>query len=122
MLYGQGRLLGPDLSGSNRKNLDYLLENAIDPSATVGADFRTVVIAMEDGRVLNGVVSQMNERTLTLQSAQEAITIDRQEIEAMKTSQVSLMPEGQLQKLTDEETRDLVAYLMSSVQAPLPPE
>ncbi|TWT31905.1 hypothetical protein Enr8_38300 [Blastopirellula retiformator] len=114
--------MGPDLSGSNRKNLDYLLENAIDPSATVGADFRTVVIAMEDGRVLNGVVSQMNERTLTLQSAQEAITIDRQEIEAMKTSQVSLMPEGQLQKLTDEETRDLVAYLMSSVQAPLPPE
>ncbi|MCC9605091.1 c-type cytochrome [Blastopirellula sp. JC732] len=122
VLYGQGRLLGPDLTGSNRKNLDYLLENVIDPSASVGADFRTVVIAMEDGRVLNGVVSQMNERTLTLQSAQESLTIDRQEIDEMKTSKVSLMPEGQLQKLSDEETRNLIAYLMSSVQAPLPQE
>ncbi|MEW4564788.1 PVC-type heme-binding CxxCH protein [Bremerella sp. JC770] len=122
VLFGQGTLLGPDLTGSNRKNLDYLLENVIDPSASVGADFRTVLIAMEDGRVLNGVISQMNERTITLQSPKETITIDRQEIEEMKTSQVSLMPEGQLQKLTDNEARDLIAYLMSSVQAPLPSE
>ncbi|EAQ81107.1 PVC-type heme-binding CxxCH protein [Blastopirellula marina] len=122
VLYGQGRLLGPDLTGSNRKNIDYLLENVIDPSASVGADFRTVVIAMDDGRVLNGVIGELNERTLTLKSAQESITLDRQEIEEMKTSKVSLMPEGQLQKLSDEETRNLIAYLMSTVQAPLPPE
>ncbi|PQO33669.1 PVC-type heme-binding CxxCH protein [Blastopirellula marina] len=122
VLFGQGNLLGPDLTGSNRKNLDYLLENVIDPSASVGADFRTVLVAMEDGRVLNGVISQMNERTITLRSPQETVTIDRQEIEEMKTSQVSLMPEGQLLKLSDNETRDLIAYLMSSVQAPLPPE
>lgn len=122
VLFGQGTLLGPDLTGSNRKNLDYLLENVIDPSASVGADFRTVLIAMEDGRVLNGVISQMNDRTITLQSPQATVTIDRQEIEEMKTSDVSLMPEGQLQKLSDPETRDLIAYLMSSVQAPLPSE
>lgn len=120
VLFGQGHLLGPDLTGSNRKNIDYLLENVIDPSASVGADFRTVLIAMKDGRVLNGVISQMNERTITLQSPKETISIDRHEIEEMKTSQVSLMPEGQLQKLSDNEVRDLIAYLMSSVQAPLP--
>ena len=55
-LYGQGGEVGPDLTGSGRDNLDYLLENIVDPSATVNADFRMVVVAMDDGRVLNGIV------------------------------------------------------------------
>ena len=55
-LYGSGGDIGPDLSGAGRDNLDYLLENLIDPSALVSADFRMVVVAMSDGRVLNGLV------------------------------------------------------------------
>ena len=72
MLYGVGRKVGPDLTGSNRKNLDYLLENVIDPSASVGSDFRAWVVVLDDGRVLNGVVTEQTERTLTLQTAQES--------------------------------------------------
>ena len=122
VLYGAGRRLGPDLTGSNRRNIDYLLENIVDPSASVGADFRTVVILLDDGRVLNGVVSEQSERTLTLQSPQESITIDRNQIEEMKTTSVSLMPEGQLQKLSPEQIRDLFGYLMGTTQVALPPE
>ena len=55
-LYGYGGEIGPDLTGTGRDNLDYLLENLIDPSAFVSADFRMVVVAMSDGRVLNGLV------------------------------------------------------------------
>ncbi|SFI49237.1 PVC-type heme-binding CxxCH protein [Planctomicrobium piriforme] len=120
VLFGAGRRLGPDLTGSNRKNIDYLLENMIDPSASVGADFRSVVLTLEDGRVLNGVVSEQNERTLTLQSAQDSVTLDRKSIEEMRPTTVSLMPDGLLQNLTPDQVRDLIGYLMSSEQVPLP--
>ncbi len=122
VLFGQGRNVGPDLTGSNRKNIDYLLENIIDPSASVGADFRVLLVTLEDGRVLSGVVSQQNDRTLTLQTPQEAVTIDRQEIETSKQSESSLMPDGLLQNLTQQQMRDLIAYLMSNDQVPLAEE
>ncbi|QDT57228.1 Cytochrome c [Caulifigura coniformis] len=120
VLFGAGRLVGPDLTGSNRRNLDYLIDNMVDPSATVGANFRSVVVVLESGRVLNGVISEQNDQTITLLSAQELTTIDRKEIEEMKTSNVSLMPDGLLQNLTETEVRDLVGYLMGGEQAPLP--
>jgi putative heme-binding domain-containing protein len=120
VLYGAGRKVGPDLTGSNRKNLDYLLENIVDPSASVGADFRVLIVTLADGRVLSGVVSEQNERTLTLQTQQEPVTLDRKEIEESKQSANSLMPDGQLQNFTAEQIRDLIGYLMSSDQVPLP--
>jgi putative membrane-bound dehydrogenase-like protein len=120
VLYGTGRKVGPDLTGSNRKNLDYLLENVVDPSAVVGADFRVLVVTLMDGRVLSGVVSEQNERTITLQLAQAPITIDRKEIEESKQTTSSLMPDGQLQTLTKEQIRNLMGYLMSTDQVPLP--
>ena len=67
-LYGNGGEIGPDLTGSGRDNLDYLLENIVDPSAVVTADFRMVVAAMRDGRVLNGLIKAQSPRTLTLQT------------------------------------------------------
>jgi putative membrane-bound dehydrogenase-like protein len=120
VLYGVGRKVGPDLTGSNRKNLDYLLENIIDPSASVAADFRVSVVVLDDGRVLNGVVSDQTDRTVTLQTAQEPITLDRKSIDQMKQTPNSLMPDGMLQNLSDEQVRDLIAYLTSLDQVALP--
>ncbi len=122
VLYGVGRKVGPDLTGSNRKNLDYLLENVIDPSASVGADFRSWVVALDDGRVLNGVITEQTDRTLTLQTAQESITLDRKTIDQMKQTANSLMPDGMLEQLSDQQVRDLVAYLMAVDQVDLPPD
>jgi putative membrane-bound dehydrogenase-like protein len=119
-LYGQGGAIGPDLTGSGRTNLDYLLENIVDPGATVTADFRMVVVAMNDGRVLNGMVKAQSERTLTLQTQTEAITLDRSEIEGVKSSLSSLMPDGLLDSMKPEEIRDLIAYLAHPAQVPLP--
>ncbi len=120
VLYGAGRKVGPDLTGSNRRNIDYLLENIVDPSASVGADFRVLMVTLLDGRVISGVVSEQNERTITLQTPQEPLTLDRQEIDESKQSTSSLMPDGQLQNLTAEQIRDLIGYLMSTDQVPLP--
>ncbi len=119
VLFGAGRKVGPDLTGSNRRNLDYLLENVIDPSASVGADFQTWVVVLDDGRVVNGVITEQSERTLTLQTAQEPITLDRRSIDQMQHTRNSLMPDGVLQQLSDEQVRDLLSYLMSPDQVPL---
>jgi putative heme-binding domain-containing protein len=121
-LYGQGGQVGPDLTGAGRDNLDYLLENIVDPSATVSADFRMVVVAMDDGRVLNGIVKSRNDRTLTLQMQNEVLVLDQGEVEGLKPTSSSLMPEGMLDALSPAEVRDLFAYLMGRVQAPLPVE
>ena len=121
-LHGYGGAIGPDLTGAGRDNIDYLLENLIDPSASVSADFRMVVVAMNDGRVLNGMVRAQTDRTLTLQTQTEALVLDRGEIESLKPSPLSLMPEGQLDTLKQEEIRDLISYLMSRTQVALPGE
>ena len=56
-LYGEGGKVGPDLTGGGRNNLDYLLENIVDPSAVVTADFRMSIVELKDGGVLNGLVA-----------------------------------------------------------------
>jgi putative heme-binding domain-containing protein len=119
-MYGYGGEIGPDLTGAGRDNLDYLLENLVDPSASVSADFRMVVVEMDDGRVLNGLVKAQTDRTLTLQTQTEALVLDRREIVSVQHSHLSLMPDGLLAPLSDAETRDLLSYLMNRTQVPLP--
>ena len=113
MLHGQGGKTGPDLTGGQRSNLNYLLENIIDPSASVARDFRAVTVVLIDGRVITGVVATHTEQTLTLQTAQERITIDRGDVDELSESEESIMPQGILKTLSEEEVVDLIAYLMS---------
>ncbi|MBS0266331.1 MAG: methyltransferase domain-containing protein [Planctomycetes bacterium] len=120
VLYGQGKSAGPDLTGSNRKNHEYLLENIIDPNASVAVDFRMTVVSLKSGRVVTGLVVEKTDKTLTLQTQNERIVVEKSEIEEMKGTNASLMPEGLLNTLTEEQFCDLAAYLMSSEQVPLP--
>ena len=120
VLFGAGRKLGPDLTGSNRRNLDYLLENVIDPGASVGAGFRAVTFTLADGRAVTGVISAADDRTVTVQTAQAALVLDRRDIEMETVQQQSLMPDGLLSKLSYDDVRDLVGYLTSADQVPLP--
>jgi putative membrane-bound dehydrogenase-like protein len=119
-LYGAGGTIGPDLTGSGRQNLDYLLSNIVDPSAVVNKDFRMSVLRHVDGRILNGLVVSQDEQRVVLQTATERLTILREEIDEISLSTLSAMPEGILQPLKDEQIRDLVAYLMSPGQVELP--
>ncbi|MDW7995259.1 MAG: c-type cytochrome [Gemmatales bacterium] len=112
-LLGEGQLIGPDLTGANRDNLDYLLENLLDPSAVVPSDFRMSVVALRDGRVITGVVVQQTDRTLAVQTQQERVILERQLVEHVQPTNLSLMPDNLLHGLTPEEVRDLIAYLMS---------
>ena len=119
-LYSEGGKVGPDLTGGGRDNLDYLLENIVDPSAVVTADFRMSIVDLKDGRVLNGLVAAKTERTLTLRTMTETLTVERSEIAGIRDSALSLMPEGLLEALTAEQASDLIAYLMHKSQVPMP--
>ena len=119
-LFGEGGATAPELTGAQRTNLAYLLENIVDPSATISKNFKMSVVILDDGRVLNGVVTNPTERTITLQTPTEPVVIDRESIDEMRETDLSLMPEGQLDRLTPDEVRDLIAYLMSPTQVELP--
>jgi putative heme-binding domain-containing protein len=110
-LFGEGGSVGPDLTGSGRTSIDYLLENILDPNAIVPADFRMSTITLKDGRVLNGLLRQPTERTVTLMTASETVVIERRDIAQSETSSQSMMPEGLLESLKPEDARDLLAYL-----------
>jgi putative membrane-bound dehydrogenase-like protein len=120
VLYGQGQAIGPDLTGSNRDNIDYLLDNVIDPSAVVAADYKMSVVTLKSGRVLTGIVVEAAEKTLAVRTQTEKIKLDRDEIDRIQPTPQSLMPDGLLAALQDEQVRDLFAYLMGRDQVPLP--
>lgn len=120
LLFGQGGKIGPDLTGAQRANLDYVLENVVDPSATLAANFRMTTIVLVDGRVVNGLVLTRTEQTWEVQTPTDKIVLAVAEIDEARESNVSLMPEGQLDVLKPDEIRDLIAYVMSPAQVPLP--
>lgn len=119
-LYGEGEKVGPDLTGSDRSNLDYLLSNVIDPSAVVDKDFRMSILLLDDSRVINGLVTEESDRTIKIQTATELLTLDKQSVEQRKVTEKSPMPDGLFDALSREQIRDLVAYLKHRSQVALP--
>src|SRR5205823_4414017 len=119
-LFGEGAKIGPELTGSQRANLDYVLENVLDPSAVVPKEYQVTVFELKSGRVLQGIITQETERAVTVQTQNEAVVVPKEEIETRTETKTSMMPEGLFDKLTNEEVRDLVAYLASLAQVPLP--
>ena len=121
-LFDSGGDVGPDLTGSDRANPDYILENVLDPSAAVARDYTVTNIATTDGRLIAGLIREQNDRALTIQTANERIVVPREDIEELKPSTNSMMPEGQLERLTPQEIRDLFSYLAGPKQVEAPVE
>lgn len=118
-LFGQGAKIGPDLTGAQRSNLTYLLENIVDPSATLSEAYRMSSVALTSGRVLNGVIADQGGPTISVQTPTEKIVVNRDEIDEIGASKLSLMPEGLLDVLPANDVRDLIGYLQVSQQIPL---
>ena len=114
-LFGEGENIGPDLTGAERGNLDFLLTSLIDPSAMIRKEYAAQSVALKDGRVLTGLIVDETGQTLTLfDSNKQKTVIPRDQVEETKPSSVSLMPEGMLDKLREDQVRDLFKYLQSS--------
>ncbi len=115
-LFGEGQAIGPELTGAQRMNLDYVLENTVTPNAIVPQDYRATTFVMNNGRVITGMITQQQGDSLTIQTATEKLTINQKEIEQKQQTEKSLMPEGLLDQLSPDEIRDLIGYLSSPQQ------
>ena len=115
-LFGMGGNLGPDMTGSNRGDLDYLLENIVDPNALIPNEYRATQVTTKDGQSILAIISAQDEKTVTLRTAAETITVAREDIREMKAGGLSIMPEDQFKGLDGDEIASLVAYLRSPTQ------
>ncbi|MEQ1861127.1 MAG: HEAT repeat domain-containing protein [Chthoniobacteraceae bacterium] len=119
-LFDAGTEIGPELTGANRADIDYLLQNVIDPNALIGADYQLQTFELKDGRILAGMVRAENASTITLRTLAEQTIIAKGDVKTRTISPMSMMPEGQVQALPREDVRDLFLYLASPQQVPLP--
>jgi putative heme-binding domain-containing protein len=120
-LFDAGGKIGPDLTGSQRANPEYLLTKLLDPNAVVAQDYQMTVIETVNGRFISGIVTKEDGKTVTVQTQNELLTLPRGDIQERKKTGQSMMPEKLLEPLSDTEVRDLIAYIAGSGQVPLPP-
>ena len=119
MLYGVGTNIGPDLTGSNRADVEYLLSNIVDPSALIAKEYQPTVFTTSDGRVITGIVSAENDKAVTVRTATETIILPKNEIDERTLSKTSMMPDDQLKQFTTHEILSLFAYLRGKSQVPM---
>ncbi|MBI4659610.1 MAG: DUF1080 domain-containing protein [Verrucomicrobia bacterium] len=119
-LFDSGGKVGPDLTGSNRADLEYILQNIVDPNAVIPNDYRSSTVETSDERIITGLVTKQEEKSITMVTANETLILPRGEIRLLRPSEISMMPEGLLANLGDQEVRDLVYYLTRPGQVPLP--
>lgn len=110
----EGGQIGPDLTGANRRNLEYLLGNIVTPSAVIQDAYRMHLVQTDEGRIYSGVLAGETAEHLQLRVAdrQEPVAIPKRIIESREIAEVSMMPEGLLRNLTDDEILNLFAYLI----------
>ena len=120
-LFGEGGNVGPDLTGSGRKKLDYVLSNLIDPSAIIDPAYRLTTMLTVDGRLFSGFLVHQDDRFVVLRTQETQVRLEMQDVEQLMTSNQSMMPEGMLRSYSDRQVRDLVRYLASPTQVARPP-
>src|SRR5262249_3042511 len=90
-LLEQAADVSPELTGSQRANLDYLLENMLDPSAVVVFDYQVSILETKDGRTLTGIIKQETNKTVAVQTQNDKIIVPKKEIESRSRSALSMM-------------------------------
>jgi putative heme-binding domain-containing protein len=114
-LFGKGGVAGPDLTTYPRQDLPNLVLHIVDPNTAIREGYLTSVVTMVDGRTLTGVIVDQDQQTVVLRGSDgKDLPLARNEIEETHAAKISLMPEGLLKDFTDDQIRDLFAYLRGS--------
>jgi putative heme-binding domain-containing protein len=111
-LQNEGGNIGPDLTGYDRSNLNYLVLNIVDPNADIREGYVTYTVEKKDGQVLVGTIIDRSDARVTIRTSSGAeSTLAQTEIKAMTAQKTSIMPERMIEPLSDQQIRDLFAYL-----------
>jgi putative heme-binding domain-containing protein len=115
-LGGEGATLGPDLTYANRNDRDFLLLSLVDPSGSVRKEYQAYQVATKDGRVLNGLIVEQTPEAVTLGDAKGQRTrVARDDVEELRESNVSFMPDSLYREFSPEQLRDLFSFLQSDL-------
>lgn len=118
-LFEDGGRIGPELTSYKRDDLRRMLLNVVNPSAEIREGFENYVLSTDDGRTLSGFLADQDAQVVSIRGADgQTVVVARDEIEELRAVPVSLMPEGLLRDLSEQQVRDLFAYLRAT--QPLP--
>lgn len=110
---GGGARIGPDLMNLIHRDYASLVRDIANPSFAINPDYIGHVIALNDGRVLTGVLQMDGDQLLSGDEKGVVTKLEKSDIETMKVSGTSVMPAGIAQKLTADQMKDLLTYLMT---------
>lgn len=109
---GVGANVGPDLVRTRTRAPEALLVDILDPNRAVDPAYINHVVVTKDGRVFQGIVVADTAASITLRAAEgEQQTIPREDVEAVRSTGQSLMPEGLEEQLSVQDVADLIRYL-----------
>ena len=111
-LNGEGNTIGPELTGANRTDRQWLLTSLVDPSGVVRKEYQTQILELKDGRVLDVlIISQTGGLLKVIDSKGNESQVVASEVADRRDSPTSLMPDGLYKLFKPQELRDLFAYL-----------
>ena len=111
---GEGGQIGPVLDGAGTKGVEGLLRAVLTPSAGVESGYRTLIVRRKGGEILDGFLASEDADSITLRRKdREDLILPRSEIEEARFDRLSVMPDGLLDTLSDEDVQHLFAYLRS---------
>jgi putative heme-binding domain-containing protein len=111
----RGTPVGPDLTTiGNHRSREDLLDSLVEPSRRIEPKYATYTAATADGMTLSGLLVKRDENQVVLQDSKgKEIVLAARDVEELRPSRTSLMPDGQLAGLTAQEAADLIEYLHS---------
>jgi putative heme-binding domain-containing protein len=111
---GVGHEIGPNLATVKNRGAEFILFNVLDPSREVNPQYVNYMAVTDDGRTLSGMIATETATSITLKRAENATdTILRANLEELRSTGLSIMPEG-LEKQIDRQTMaDVIAYLLT---------
>jgi putative heme-binding domain-containing protein len=117
---GEGGSFGPDLSGlAGRFSVRDLLESVVDPSKVISDQYQAVVMRLKDGSVVTGRIINLSGDGMTVNTDMlnpgrgGSASVRVSEVEEMQPSKTSMMPQGLLDTMNEDEVLDLLAFLLS---------
>lgn len=114
-LFGEGGAIGPELTGYDRANVDFWLDNLFTPSLEIREGFGAYTVKTKGGQLLTGLMDAQDANGIVIKDlAGNKTAIKQADIEKLEASPVSLMPEGMTAGMSDADLKDFFAYLMKA--------
>jgi len=116
---GKGQVVGPQLDGIGQRGLDRIIEDVLDPNRNVDVAFRTVTLALSDGRVVSGLVRrEEGEQLVVVDNQGKELRISKTNVEERNPTSLSLMPANVQEIVSPEDFQHLIGYLLQQKAKP----